>query len=428
MHNIKFIREHPEKFNDGMKKRGLDIKADYLLKIDESIRLTKHKLQEVQHKKNSIAQAIAEAKQQNSNLSVENLLREGEEIKKVIHELEKKLLEIEQKLYTYLTTLPNLPEDQVPLGCSENDNIEVMRHGNIVDFGFTPKQHFEIGERLKQLDFETAAKMSGSRFYIATKSIAKLARAVANLMLDVHITERGYTEISVPLLVRDSAMFGTGQLPKFAHDSFTVNNGEYRLIPTSEIALLNTVADSILPEDQLPLRLTAYTPCFRSEAGSAGKDTRGMIRLHQFYKVELVHICTPEQVAYEYEYMITSAEQILQRLELPYRKILLCSQDMGFNAQITYDLEVWLPGQKKYREISSCSNCGEFQAQRLKARFKCTNDGSNKFLHMTNGSALAIERTVAAILENYQQSDGSVIVPKALIQYMNGQESIVRIV
>lgn len=422
MHNIKFIMEFPEKFCEAMYKRGVNIDIEQLTQLYGSYKHQQSELQEMQSQKNKVAQLVSQAMASQDNTT--HLHVQGEQIKIAIAESEKELLSLGEKLKTCLMDLPNLPDDDVPYGEGEEDNVELEKWGDIREFSFVPKQHFEIGEQLQQLNFEIASRMSGSRFYIATGSIAELIRAVAAMALDMHVRERGYMEVSTPLLVRDHAMFGSGQLPKFSSDSFTVNNGEYRLIPTSEVALVNTVAESILREEQLPLRLTAHTPCFRSEAGSAGKDTRGMMRLHQFYKVELVHICTQEQIKDEYEYMVRSAEMVLQKLQLPYRKMLLCSQDMSFSARKTYDLEVWLPGQGKYREVSSCSDCGEFQARRLNARFKCNKMRANKFLYTTNGSALAIERTVIAILENYQQHDGSVVIPEALRQYMGGKSII----
>lgn len=424
MHNIKFIKEFPEKFDACMRKRGIAVNAAQLIRIDELVRLQKLKVESIQNSKNKIAQSIADAKKNGKNTAV--LMEDGEQIKVQLLASKTQLSLLEDELHAYLISLPNMPEDDVPYGCDENNNVEVAKYGQLRQFDFAPQEHFKVMERLGQLHTDIAIRMSGSRFYAATHLTARLARAVAALALDIHTTERGYSEVLVPLLVRDKAMFGAGQLPKFEHDSFTVNNNEYRLIPTAEVPLVNMVADSIIQEQNLPLRLVSHTPCFRSEAGSAGRDTHGIIRLHQFYKVELVHICTPQNVEYEYAYMIESAEMVLQRLKLPYRKILLCSQDMGFSAQKTYDLEVWLPGQNKYREVSSCSNCGEFQARRLKARFKSHN-GSNHYLHMTNGSALAIERTIAAIMENYQQADGSVTIPEALRPYMHYEEEIKQI-
>lgn len=470
MYNIKFIRNFPQKFDENLKKRDIvNISSTNILKIDENLRLKKTELQELQNKRNQIVATIAKLKNNNGNsknddnnkniqikLRIEEklppassdttnneydlskLLKEAEDIKNKIPQIEIDLKNLDRELHEYLITLPNILEEDVPIGNDEDDNIEVKNNSkNIRQFNFEPKQHFEIGEGLKQMDFEVAVKMSGSRFVLLKDKLAKLERALANFMLDLHTEKYGYMEISPPILVKDSAMFGAGQLPKFAEDSFVANSGaeyntnnannnnNYRLIPTAEVALVNIVADTILEQEVLPLRFTAYTPCFRSEAGSAGKDTRGMIRNHQFSKVELVSIVEPSKSKEEHERMLAAAEEVLKLLEIPYRVMLLCSKDTGFSSAKTYDIEVWLPGQKKYREISSCSNCLDFQAYRLKARFKDIASGDNKYPHTLNGSALAVGRTIVAILENYQQSDGGVIVPSALSKYMDGIDAII---
>ena len=330
------------------------------------------------------------------------------------------------ELELLLCSLPNIPASDVPLGKDETGNKEIRTWGTIPRFSFKPKQHFEIGEALGILDFEQTAKISGSRFATLKGGLARMERALANFMLDIHTKEFAYMEIVPPFLVRDSAMFGVGQLPKFAEDSFQTTN-DYRLIPTAEVSLTNLIAGQILEEETLPLRYTAYTPCFRSEAGSAGKDTRGMIRQHQFTKVELVSITSPEDSVKEHERLTSAAETVLQRLVLPYRVMLLCTGDMGFSSTKTYDLEVWLPGQDCYREISSCSNCGDFQARRMNSRTRKKGEKETRFVHTLNGSALAVGRTMVAILENYQQADGTIAVPEVLQPYMGGMKTITSI-
>jgi seryl-tRNA synthetase len=318
-----------------------------------------------------------------------------------------------------LSIIPNLPAADVPQGADENDNVEIKVWGEIPKFTFTPLSHDAIGAKLGLMDFEGAAKLSGARFVVLKGALARLERALAQFMLDFHTQENGYTEMATPVLVKEEALYGTGQLPKFAEDLFRTT-GSHWLIPTAEVTLTNLVADSILDESQLPVRMTAQTACFRSEAGSAGRDTTGMIRQHQFQKVEMVSIAHPEQSAEEHERMTRGAETLLERLGLPYRRILLCTGDMGFSSNKTYDLEVWLPAQDRYREISSCSNCGDFQSRRMKARFKGAGDKNTRFVHTLNGSGLAVGRTLIAVLENYQQIDGSVMVPVALHPYMGG--------
>ena len=321
-----------------------------------------------------------------------------------------------------MSRIPNIPCKTVPVGSNEKDNVEYKKCGSIKKFSFEPKRHFEIGEELNLMNFEIASKLSGSRFVVLKGFLAKMERAIAQFMLDKHTNENGYTEIQVPFLVKDEALYGTGQLPKFAEDLFTAGDDHW-LIPTAEVPLTNLVREQILSENTLPMRVTSYTPCFRSEAGSAGQDTRGMLRQHQFSKVELVSITTPEHSDEELERMLTSAESILQDLEIPYRIMTLCTGDMGFAAKKTYDIEVWLPGEKKYREISSCSNCGDFQARRMNAKYKKQND--NIFVNTLNGSGLAVGRTLIAILENYQTEDGNVNIPKVLQKYLNNKTSII---
>ena len=421
MHDIKFIRENPEIFDEAMLKRGEKKLSIQIVELDSEIRKKKQELQELQNNRNQIAKTIGQAKAKGEN--ADESMKEAERIKSLIPVIESEIEFLEKKLKEYLITLPNIPDEDVPQGENEESNLEIRKNGNPAAFDFAPKHHFELGEELQQMDFKQAAKISGSRFVILKNDLAMLERALANFMLDIHTQSFEYTEVSPPLLVREEAMFGVGQLPKFEEDSFKTTNG-YRLIPTSEVSLANMVADSIIPEEELPLRFTAHTACFRSEAGSAGKDTRGMFRQHQFSKVELVSVTHPKHSASELERMTGAAEEILKQLDLPYRVILLCSGDMGFSARKTYDIEVWLPAQKKYREISSCSNCHDFQARRMKARFKDYTTRENSFVHTLNGSGLAIGRTIIAVLEKYQNEDGSIAIPEKLQQYMNGRKII----
>lgn len=422
MHDIKIIRENPAEFDEALKKRGLAPMSQELLNLDEEKRQLVTLIQKLQHARKDKADAIARLTNSGSS-ELPSLKRDAVHIKDKINQLEEKLTQ-ESELDNILASLPNIPSYDVPLGDSEEDNIEIRNWGKIPEFSFQVKSHDEIGENLGLMDFQQTAKISGSRFVTLKSGLARLERALANFMLDVHVKEFGYTEVSPPLLVRDSAMFAAGQLPKFAQDSFSVSDG-YRLIPTAEVSLVNLVADSVLDASVFPLRFAAYTPCFRSEAGAAGRDTRGIIRQHQFSKVELVSIVAPEDSVAEHERMTKAAERILQLLDLPYRVMLLCAGDMGFTAQKTYDLEVWLPSQGKYREISSCSNCGDFQARRLKARYVSNASTREKsFVHTLNASGLAVGRTIVAIIENYQQEDGSIIIPSILQKYMDGLEKI----
>ncbi len=419
MLDIKWIRENPEKFDAAMKARGAEFKALELLKFDEEKRKKTALIQDLQGKRNKFAQEIAVVKKSGGDASA--LLEESKRVNQELAAAENDF-SIDEKLNEILATIPNVPHDSVPVGADENDNVEVEKFGSPKNFSFTPKAHDELGENLKMLDFDQSALMSGARFSTLSAGLARMERALSNFMLDVAL-ENNYTEVSPPNLVKSDAMRFSGQLPKFADEAFSTSDG-YWLIPTAEVSLVNLVAKKTLAETDLPLRFTAYTPCFRREAGSAGKDTKGLIRQHQFKKVELVSITTPEQSDAEHERMTGIACEILRRLELPFRKLLLCTGDMGFGAQKTYDLEVWLPSQNKYREISSCSNCGDFQARRGSIKFKNKTDGKNNFAHTLNGSALAVGRTLVAILENYQNEDGSINVPQVLVNYMNGVTKI----
>jgi seryl-tRNA synthetase len=419
MHNIKAIRENPNAFDEGMKRRGLGAISDEILKRDKEVRGEKTALQDLQQLSNEWAKKIGTLKAAGEDAS--EAIAKSKELKAKLQEMKNKMDNEGEDVPTELVdellwSLPNIPADDVPFGESEDDNVEIRIWGDKPDFDFQPKEHFELGENLGLMDFETATKISGSRFVILKGLLAKLERALGQFMLDIHTEEFGYSEMSVPILVRDAAMFGSGQLPKFAEDSFVTTNG-YRIIPTAEVSLVNTVRESILSESQLPMRMVALTPCFRSEAGSAGRDTRGMIRQHQFWKVELVSITDEKSSFAELERMTGCAEEIIRRLKLPYRVIQLCTGDMGFSANKTYDFELWMPGQNAYREVSSCSNCGDFQARRMNARYK-DSDGNNIFVHTLNGSGLAVGRTMIAIMENYQNEDGSINVPDALRPYI----------
>ncbi len=416
MHDLKFIREHPDAFDAAMHKRGLEPQATQMLALDEARRALITEQGELQNQRNTLAKQIGMKKKAGED--ADDLMAESKTINTRIAAIDAELTE-ESELDRLLASLPNILADDVPDGSDEDANI--LRHtwGEKPSLACEPKQHFDLGEALGMMDFEAAAKMSGARFVVLKDGLARMERALAALMLDIHTQQFDYEEVVPPLLVRDQAMFGTGQLPKFAEDSFRTTDG-YWLIPTAEVSLTNLVADSILSEEELPKRFCAYTPCFRSEAGSAGRDTRGMIRQHQFSKVEMVSITTPEQSVEEHERMLGAAEQVLQTLGLHYRVMALCSGDTGFGSQKTYDIEVWLPGQDAYREISSCSNFGAFQARRMKARFRRTGEKKPEPVHTLNGSGLAIGRTMVAILENYQQADGTIVIPNALVPYMGG--------
>jgi seryl-tRNA synthetase len=418
MLDIKWIRENPAKFDEAMQKRGADFSSAVILALDEEKRKKTALIQDLQAKRNKFAGEIAIAKKSGNDAT--SLLEESKKLNVELAAAESDFT-FEEKLSAILLTIPNLTELSVPYGASEEENVEVEKFGTPRNFSFTPKAHDEIGEKLGMLDFDQSALMSGARFSTLSKGLARLERALSNFMLDVAL-ENDYTEVSPPNLVKSEAMKFSGQLPKFAEEAFSTSDG-YWLIPTAEVSLVNLVAKKTLNESDLPIRFTAYTPCFRREAGSAGKDTRGMIRQHQFKKVELVSIVAAEKSGEEHERMTNVSCEILRRLELPFRKILLCSGDMGFCAQKTYDLEVWLPSQAKYREISSCSNCGDFQSRRAAIKYK-NKEGKTQFAHTLNGSALAVGRTLVAILENYQNADGSISVPKVLVNYMGGIEKI----
>jgi seryl-tRNA synthetase len=466
MHDIRWIREHTDEFARGLTRRGMpnadrDALIARLLSLDEQRRATIAKLEEAQARRNAASKEIGEAKKKKDEAAAGKLMAEVAELKTVIPDMEAAEKKVSEEVDRELAALPNLPADDVPDGVDETANVERHKFGAKRDYASAPKQHFDLGEALGQMDFETAAKLSGSRFVVLKKGLARMERALGQFMLDVHTGEHGYTEVAPPLLVTKDIMYGTGQLPKFAFDQFlasrlndietwdknrlkdlnqdatatdilaalesiktAIENRDWHwLIPTAEVPLTNLVRESILDEAELPLRFTACTPCFRAEAGAAGKDTRGMIRQHQFTKVELVSIATPEQSPDEHERMLACAEEVLRRLDLHYRVVTLCTGDMGFASQKTYDIEVWLPGQGAYREISSCSNCGEFQARRMAARYR-TKDRQVRHVHTLNGSGVAVGRALIAVMETYQQGNGSIAVPDVLQGYMGGMKVI----
>jgi seryl-tRNA synthetase len=465
MHDIRFIRDNPDTFDRGLMRRGLERQAPRLIALDEKRRMAIQAAEAAQARRNAASKEIGEAKKAKDEARANALLSEVSALRESIPALEAQERKATEELNDVLAEIPNVPLDEVPDGQDSNDNVEHHHFGKKRDYAFAPKQHFDLGEALGQMDFETAAKLSGARFVVLRKGLARLERALGQFMLDVHTSEpHNYTEVSPPLLVRDDTMFGTAQLPKFREDQFAVVR-EYNLeqqldilnaeaskkgvrpgsfekeqkvtpvedptrkdnmwlIPTAEVPLTNLVRESIVDEAQLPMRLTACTPCFRAEAGAAGKDTRGMIRQHQFTKVELVSITTPEQSKDEHERMLSCAEEILRRLDLHYRVVTLCTGDMGFASQKTYDIEVWLPGQNMYREISSCSVCGEFQARRMNARYRTKEGRQVRHVHTLNGSGVAVGRALIAVMETYQQEDGSIAVPDALVSYMGGMKRI----
>jgi seryl-tRNA synthetase len=470
MHDIRAIRENPALYDAAWARRGLPPQAGGIIDLDVKLRAASTAKQEAEAARNAASKAIGQAKAQKNDAEAQRLMSQVAALKGRIDQAGAEEARWQKERDELLAALPNLPAPEVPDGGDENDNVEVrrwyMKPGGEPPALDLTADHVTLGEALGMMDFEAAARLSGARFVVLKGALARMERALAAFMLDLQTREFGYTEVAPPLLVRDHAMFGTGQLPKFVDDQFTAartvsreellfqaldrfddeferrkgqakptevmrelleaapTREDFWLIPTSEVALTNLVREQIL-DDALPLRFTADTPCFRAEAGAAGKDTRGMIRMHQFRKVELVSITTPDQSHEEHERMVACAEEVLKRLELPFRTMLLCAGDMGFAARKTYDIEVWLPSQGKYREISSCSNCGDFQARRMNARFRNT-DGKTEFLHTLNGSGLAVGRTLVAVLENYQQPDGSILVPKALVPYMGGLERIAR--
>ena len=416
MHNIKEIRKDFSKFQKSLEKRNLEVDFEKIQKLDEQNRNLIQKKESLEKEKKDI-----------SKLKDESLFKKSKEISKELDKIVEDQKQIKFDLDSILSSIPNIPHEDVPNGKDENDNKEILKSGEIPNLEFKPKTHYELGEKLNMLDFDLATKTTGSRFVFVKDKLAHLERAISNFMLDTHIHQNGYQEISPPLMASESTMYGTGQLPKFENDQFEIkfDEGSDRkfLIPTAEVILTNIVKDKMIDLNNLPMRFVASTPCFRKEAGSYGKDTRGMIRQHQFYKVEMVSIVENEKCLEELERMTDCATDILDKLELPYRKVILCSGDMGFSAEKTYDIEVWLPSENKYREISSCSSCSTFQAQRMKARYK-NNNKENVFAGTLNGSGLAVGRTLIAIMENYQQKDGSIIIPKVLRPYMNNMELI----
>ncbi len=423
MHDIRLIRENPDAFDAGLARRGLEPMADKIVADDSHYRALTTEAQVAQARRNEASKAIGAAKAANSEANLAALMIEVAALKTSMPALEAEAAALGKVLRDTLSAIPNLPAADVPEGADESGNVELKRWGTPRTFDFAPKEHADFAPALG-LDFETAAKMSGARFTFLRGQMARLERALGAFMLDMQTGAAGYTECVTPLLVRDDAAYGTTQLPKFREDLFQTTDGRW-LISTAEMSLTNSVREQILAEADLPIRLTALTPCFRSEAGSAGRDTRGYIRQHQFNKVELVSIVTPDQSAAEHERMTLAAEAVLEALELPYRRMLLCAGDMGFAARKTFDLEVWLPGQGAYREISSCSNCGDFQARRMDTRYRAAGEKGTTFVHTLNGSGLAVGRTLVAVLENYQQADGSVTVPTALLPHMGGIEKLV---
>jgi len=441
MHDIRSIRDNPEAFDANLMRRGLAPISASLLAIDEKRRAAILSCEQAQARRNAASREIGEAKKAKDELRAAKLMAEVGDLKTRMPELEQAAKAADEELARELAAIPNLPlpAPEVPDGTGEHDNVQRHIFGKARDYGFVPKPHDELGQALGLMDFETAAKLSGARFVVLKKQLARMERAIGQFMLDIHTNEHGYTEINPPLLVRNEVMFGTGQLPKFEDDQFWAVKGELLaspderlrsdrlgLIPTAEVPLTNLVRESIVDEMELPMRLTALTPCFRAEAGAAGRDTRGMIRQHQFVKVELVSITTPETSSDEHERMLACAEEVLRRLELHYRVMTLCAGDMGFSAQKTYDIEVWMPGQGEggaFREISSCSVCGDFQARRMDARYRA-GDGKPHFVHTLNGSGTAIGRALIAVMETYQQQGGSIAVPEVLQPYMGGQHVI----
>ena len=422
MHDIRFIRENPAAFDAGLGKRNLPPLSTEILEIDKRRRAAISESESLQARRKALSQQIGAAKRKGE--LAEQLMAEVASLEEKLKKREAEATALDAELTRRLEVLPNLPADDVPDGSDETGNVELRRVGNQRNFGFPPKDHQALGEATGEMDFARAAKISGARFVFLKSHLARLERALAQFMLDLHTgPEGGYLEVNPPFLVKDTAVYGVGQLPKFAEDMFHTDNG-YWLIPTAEVPLTNLVNDTVLEEKELPLRFTAWTPCFRSEAGAAGKDTRGMIRQHQFPKVELVSITTPEQSAAEHERMTGRAEEVLKRLGLPFRTVVLCGGDMGPASRKTFDIEVWLPGQDRYREISSCSNCGDYQARRMAARYRPKEGKGTRFVHTLNGSGLAVGRAMIAVLENYQNEDGSVTIPDALRPYMGGLAAI----
>ena len=423
MLDIKWIRENAEMLDAALAKRGAEPLSASLIALDERRRTNLQALQDMQSRRNSASKDIGAAMAQKNAELAEKLKAEVADLKNAMPALEEDSRKIEAELNDALSRIPNIPLDDVPVGADETGNVVKTVVGKKPSWNHQPREHFEIGEALGLMDFEGAARISGSRFTILKGQLARLERALGQFMLDLHTQEHGYTEVQPPLLVRDDAMYGTGQLPKFAEDLFRTTDGRW-LIPTAEVPLTNLVREEILDQEKLPLRFTALTPSFRSEAGSAGRDTRGMLRQHQFNKVELVSITDAETSIDEHERMTACAEEVLKRLGLHYRVMTLCTGDMGFGARKTYDLEVWLPGQDTFREISSCSVCGDFQARRMNARYRTKEDKGTRFVHTLNGSGVAVGRALIAVIENYLNDDGSISVPEVLIPYMGGQTRI----
>ncbi len=423
MFDLKWIRENGDAFDAGLALRGLEPQSAQIIAMDDERRKILTRLQDAQSRRNAASKEIGKAKAAKDEETASKLMAEVGALKDEIRDGEEEERRINGALSDALSVIPNLPLEDVPKGEDENDNVEVRKFGEPRVFDFDPKQHFEVGEALGLMDFDAAAKLSGARFVVLKGALSRLERALASFMIDMHTGENGYTEYLPPFLVRDDAAYGTGNLPKFSEDLFQTTNG-FWLIPTAEVSLTNLVREQIVDGSELPMRMTAWTPCFRSEAGAAGRDTRGMIRQHQFSKVELVSITKPEDSLAEHERMTECAEKILQALDLPYRTMMLCTGDMGFASRRTYDIEVWLPGQEAYREISSCSVCGDFQARRMNARYREKDTKTVNFVHTLNGSGLAVGRTLVAVLENYQQADGSVTIPEVLRSYMGGKDSI----
>jgi len=419
MLDIKWIRENPEALDAALAKRGAEAQAQQLIALDEARRSHVGQLQALQERRNAASKEIGKAMASKDQAKADSLKAEVATIKDELQAGEAKERELDEALKYALSVLPNIPLDDVPVGKDESDNVEVRVSGLKPDLGFEPKEHFELGEALGMMDFERAAKMSGARFTILSGALARLERALGQYMLDLHTGEHGYTEVNPPLMVNDAAAYGTDKLPKFGEDLFKTTDGRW-LIPTAEVPLAYMAAGEIIAEEELPKRYVAQTACFRSEAGSAGRDTRGMLRQHQFTKVELVSVTTPETSLEEHERMTTNAEAVLKGLGLHYRTIVLCTGDMGFGARKTYDIEVWLPGQKAYREISSCSVCGDFQGRRMNARCRKAGDKATRFVHTLNGSGVAVGRALIAVIENYQNADGTITVPDVLQPYMGG--------
>ncbi len=428
MYDIRWIRENALAFDQGLINRGAEPLSARLIAQDEERRAAITASQLAQERRNAVSKEIGQAMAAKDQARADALKAEVSALKEKLADLETREKILVDELDRQLATIPNMPIESAPVGKDEHDNVEIKKIGTPrteASMGFAPKQHFELGEALGLMDFEAAARMSGARFVVNRGSLARLERALGQFMLDVHTGENGYTEVNPPYLVKDQAVYGVGQLPKFEEDLFKTTNDFY-LISTSEVSLTNLVREQIVDEKELPFRFTALTPCFRSEAGAAGRDTRGMIRQHQFTKVELVSITTPEQSLAEHDRMLASAEKVLQKLGLAYRVVILCTGDMGFSAQKTYDIEVWLPGQNAYREISSCSVCGDFQARRMNARVKSPDGKGNRFVHTLNGSGVAVGRALVAVLETYQNEDGSVTVPDCLKPYMGGLTTLTK--